>query len=145
MPHIVFVTAYDRYALKAFDVNAIDYLLKPVEEQMIERTILKKDTRIILVDVDDIVYAYIIEGVVFVVTEMLEGMTRYRTLEELEADLDDQAFWRVHRGYIANINRVSEVVPWFSGTYRLLMDGAEKHEVPLSRTQAKKLRKVIKW
>ena len=39
MPHIVFVTAYDRYALKAFDVNAIDYLLKPVEEQMIERTI----------------------------------------------------------------------------------------------------------
>ena len=183
MPHIVFVTAYDRYALKAFDVNAIDYLLKPVEEQMIERTIqrvrkqrestsdmrdrletllrsfdastilsqkpgriaLKKDTRIILVDVDDIVYAYITEGVVFVVTEMLEGMTSYRTLEELEADLDDQAFWRVHRGYIANITRVSEVVPWFSGTYRLLMDGAEKHEVPLSRTQAKKLRKVLKW
>ena len=96
-------------------------------------------------DVGDIVYAYITEGVVFVVTEMLEGMTSYRALEELEADLDDQAFWRVHRGYITNINRVSEVVPWFSGTYRLLMDGAEKHEVPLSLTQAKNLRIVLKW
>jgi hypothetical protein len=56
------------------------------------------------VDVDDIVYAYIIEGVVFVVTEMLEGMTRYRTLEELEADLDDQAFWRGSTGGILQIS-----------------------------------------
>lgn len=183
-PHIVFVTAYDRYALKAFEVNAVDYLLKPIEEGMIARAIervrkqqgdpdadmhnrladvlrsldaseiparkpgriaIKKESRIMLVDVDDIIYAHIAEGVVFVVTEALEGMTSYRTLEELEADLDDQIFWRVHRGYIANINRVSEVVPWFSGTYRLLMDGPEKQEIPLSRTQSKKLRKVLKW
>ena len=184
VPHIVFVTAYDQYALKAFDVNAIDYLLKPIEESMIDRAIqrvrkqqtspdgdmrgqietllrtldastipsrkpgriaIKKEARIILVDMEDIVYAYIADGVVFVVTAALEGMTSYRTLEELEADLDDQVFWRVHRGYIANINRVSEVVPWFSGTYRLVMDGAENQEIPLSRAQSKKLRKVLKW
>jgi two-component system LytT family response regulator/two-component system response regulator LytT len=182
IPYIVFITAYDQYALRAFEVNAIDYLLKPIDEQMLSRAIqrvkkrmeatvdirshletllrslgpapltprsnrisLKKGARIILVDVHDIVYAYIAEGVVFIVTDAQEGMTSYRTLEELELDLDPQVFWRVHRSYIANINRVSEVIPWFSGTYRLIMNDPQKREIPLSRTQSKKLRKTLKW
>lgn len=182
VPKIVFITAYDQYALKAFEVNAVDYLLKPVDEQLLERAVqrvredhpavedvrdqlekllrtvdlsrnrpksnrisIKRDSRIILTDVADVVYAYIEEGVVSVVTDTSEGMTSYRTLEDLEKDLDPQTFWRVHRGYIANIDRVSEVVPWFSGTYRLVMDDEAKHEVPLSRAQAKRLRQVLKW
>ena len=106
---------------------------------------MKKGSRIILVDVSDIVFAYIAEGVVFVVTDAIEGMTSYRTLEEMEQDLNPQIFWRVHRSYIANINQVSEVVPWFSGTYRLVMNDKQKREIPLSRTQSRKLRKVLKW
>lgn len=183
VPRVVFVTAYDQYALKAFEVNAVDYLLKPIDEALLTRSIqrvreetqdtadvrsqletllrsldpaslkprhanritLKKGSRIILVDVSDMVFAHITEGVVFVVTDAIEGMTSYRTLEELEQDLDPQIFWRVHRSYIANINQVGEVVPWFSGTYRLVMNDKKKQEIPLSRTQAKKLRKVLKW
>lgn len=184
IPKVVFVTAYDHYAIKAFEVNAVDYLLKPIDEEILQRAIqrvrketkdtgearhqletllrsmeppspppprrsnrisVKKGSRIFLVDTSDIAYAYISEGVVFVVTNTLEGMTSYRTLEELEIDLDPQVFWRVHRGYIANIDRVIEVIPWFSGTYRLVMDDPEKREIPLSRTQAKKLRKILKW
>lgn len=183
IPRVVFVTAYDQYALKAFEVNAVDYLLKPIDEDLLTRAIqrIRKDTqgiadvreqlealirsfdptsrsprhssritvkrgsRIILVDVKDLVYAYIADGVVFAVGDTIEGMTSYRTLEELETDLDPQMFWRVHRSYIANIERVSEVIPWFSGTYRLVMNDKEKREIPLSRTQSKKLRKVLKW
>lgn len=183
VPRIVFVTAYDQYALKAFEVNAVDYLLKPIDESLLARAIqrvkkqtasasdmrdqletlirsldpnaqrtqrhsrisVKKGSRIILINVNDIVYAYIAEGVVFAVTDEMESMTSYRTLEELELDLDPQVFWRVHRSYIANINRVAEVIPWFSGTYRLVMNDRQKREIPLSRTQSKKLRKVLKW
>lgn len=183
IPHLVFVTAFDQYALKAFDVNAVDYLLKPIDEQILARAIqrvstrlesapdvrgqlesflrsldstalasrhsnritVKKGSRIILVDVEEIVFASIADGVVFVATNETEGMTSYRTLEELELDLDPQIFWRVHRSYIANINRVNEVVPWFSGTYRLVMTDPQKREIPLSRAEAKKLRKVLKW
>ena len=182
VPSVVFVTAYDQYALSAFEVSAVDYLLKPIDEASLDRAIqrirqqvqpdqdvrkqlidlmrsierpredgrshritIKKGSRIILADVADIIFAHIQEGVVIVVTDKMEGMTSYRTLEELEQDLNSQTFWRVHRGYIANIDRVSEVIPWFSGTYRLVMDDESHHEIPLSRTQAKKLRKVLKW
>lgn len=182
VPNVVFVTAYDQYALSAFEVSAVDYLLKPIDEASLDRAIqrvrqqpqsdqdvrkqladlirsiephhehgrshritIKKGSRIILTDVADIIFAHIQEGVVFVVTEEIEGMTSYRTLEELLQDLNSQIFWRVHRSYIANIDRVSEVIPWFSGTYRLVMDDEGRHEIPLSRTQAKKLRKVLKW
>ena len=182
MPNVVFITAYDQYALKAFEVNAVDYLLKPIDNAHLDRAIqrirerppspvdvreqleevlksmdlapqpaksnrisIKKDSRIILTDVAYIVYAHIEEGVVFVTTDTGEGMTSYRTLEELEQDLNPQTFWRVHRGYIANIDKVSEVIPWFSGTYKLVMDDDARHEVPLSRLQAKRLRKILKW
>lgn len=183
IPHIVFVTAYNQYALKAFEVNAVDYLLKPIDEQLLFRAVervkkrletstdmrgqletllrslapnvlvsrrpnriaVKKGAKFILVNVQEIVYAYIAEGVVFIVTDAMEGMTSYRTLEELELDLDPQVFWRVHRGFVANIDRVGEVVPWFSGTYRLVMNDAQKREIPLSRAQSKKLRKLLKW
>ena len=180
VPSVVFVTAYDQYALSAFEVSAVDYLLKPIDEVALDRAIqrirqqpnqdirkqladllrsterpqesgrshritIKKGSRIILADVADIIFAHIQEGVVFVVTEAMEGMTSYRTLEELQQDLNAQIFWRVHRGFIVNIDKISEVIPWFNGTYRLVMNDEGRHEIPLSRAQAKKLRKVLKW
>ncbi|MBM3262317.1 MAG: response regulator transcription factor [candidate division Zixibacteria bacterium] len=182
-PHIVFVTAYNQYALRAFEVDAVDYLLKPIDENLLARAVqrvekrmentpdirgqletlfraldpntltprranriaVRKGARFALIDTHEILYACIAEGVVFVVTEAFEGMTGYRTLEELELDLDPQVFCRVHRGYIANIDRVSEIVPWFSGTYRLVMNDTQKREIPLSRAQSKKLRKLLRW
>jgi len=179
-PILVFVTAYDQYALKAFEVNALDYLLKPVDRDRLKKAIYRvreqiearmdvsgkleqllrsMDTRprylsrlsvrrqghLVPVDVEDIVYVHISDGVVYIVTEEAEESTSYRTLEELESDLDPQTFLRVHRSFIANLGRIAEIIPWFAGTYRLKMNDGKASEVPLSRGRAKKLREVLKW
>jgi two-component system LytT family response regulator/two-component system response regulator LytT len=179
---VVFVTAYDQYALKAFDVSATDYLLKPVERKRLAAAIekvkgrlggeggvphapnleallgalgrrgehlkripVRRGERLGLIDADALAYAYIADGTVFAVTAAASEVTGYRTLEELEADLDPEIFVRVHRSYIANINKVSEIIPWFSGTYRLKMADRSGTEIPLSRAQAKRLRRLLKW
>jgi len=185
-PTLIFVTAYDQYALKAFEVNALDYLLKPVDKDRLEKAIcrareqlearmdvsgkleqllrsiearprtlsrlsVRRQGHLVPVDVKDIVYAHISDGVVYVVTEEAdthhprEEMTSYRTLEALESDLDPQTFLRVHRSFIANLDLIAEIIPWFAGTYRLKMNDGKGSEVPLSRGRAKKLREVLKW
>ena len=177
---IVFVTAYDQYALQAFDVSATDYVLKPVERKRLgaaiekakgrlgqgdfampnleallgalgrrgehlKRIPVRRGERLGLIDAESLAYAYIAEGTVYAVTGSASEVTGYRTLEELEADLDPEVFLRVHRSYIANINKVTEIIPWFSGTYRLKMSDRGSTEIPLSRAQAKRLRRLLKW
>ena len=184
-PHIVFVTAYDQYALQAFEVSALDYLLKPVDEERVSRAIQRarehietrvsivdrleklfqtlpdaspppsrplsrlpvrtNNGRLLVVDLKDVIYLHIDHGVIYAVTENLNGATSYRTLEELEVDLDAEVFVRTHRSYIANIQRVQEIIPWFAGTYRLKMDDPQGSEIPLSRGQAKQVRRILKW
>ncbi|OGG43804.1 MAG: hypothetical protein A3F84_20105 [Candidatus Handelsmanbacteria bacterium RIFCSPLOWO2_12_FULL_64_10] len=180
LPHIVFITAYDQYALKAFEVNATDYLLKPIERARLSAAIQKVKERmeasesvqdriaslldalrgqrrylsrlsvrgtgkVLLIDASEAVYATVEEGAIYVATPSARWMTSYRTLEELEADLDPQVFCRTHRSYLVNIQQVAEIIPWFSGTYHLKMKDETGTEVPLSRTHAKKLRKILKW
>ncbi len=179
-PQIVFVTAYDQYAIRAFEVSATDYLLKPVEkkrlktalekakgrlgqldastpnlealigalsrrEEHLKRIPVRRSERLGLIDAEAIVYAYIADGTVYAVTHAASEVTGYRTLEELEADLDPEVFIRAHRSYLANINKVTEIIPWFSGTYRLKMADRAGTEIPLSRAQAKRLRRLLKW
>jgi two-component system LytT family response regulator/two-component system response regulator LytT len=180
IPQIVFVTAFDQYAIRAFEVSATDYLLKPVEKKRLTAAIdkvkgrignveaplnlemllgalaarrgehlsripVRRGERLGLVDAAALVYAYIADGTVYVVSTGASEATSYRTLEELEADLDPQVFIRVHRSYLANINKVTEIIPWVSGTYRLKMQDKAATEIPLSRAQAKRLRKLLKW
>jgi two-component system LytT family response regulator/two-component system response regulator LytT len=180
VPQIIFVTAYDQYAIRAFEVSATDYLLKPVERKRLSAAIdkvkgrvgkveappsletllgaiaarrgghlsripVRRGERLGLVDAQALIYAYIADGTVYVVAGGASEATSYRTLEELEADLDPTVFMRVHRSYLANINKVTEIIPWFSGTYRLKMQDKAATEIPLSRAQAKKLRKLLKW
>jgi len=180
VPQIVFVTAYDQYAIKAFEVSATDYLLKPVDKKRLAAAIekakgrlgrvdaaapnleallgalgrrgehlrripVKRGDRLGLIDADSLAYAYIADGTVYAVTATACEVTGYRTLEELEADLDPELFMRVHRSYLANINKVTEIIPWFSGTYRLKMADRAGTEIPLSRAQAKRLRRLMKW
>ena len=71
-------------------------------------------------------------------------MSNYKTLEELQADLDPQTFWRAHRSYLVNINRIREVEPWFKSTYRLRMSDPDGTEIPVSRGQTKRLRELFK-
>lgn len=178
---VVFVTAYDEYAIDAFEVNAVDYLLKPVEPERLERAIervrqrleneraagggamagaelrrlvqyvteqqdgqaqlaVKVGERFQLVQSRDIIYAALADDVITVVTDELTGSSSYRTLDELQTKLDPAVFWRVRRSHLININKVKEIVPWFSRNYILKMQDASGTEIPVSRAQTKRLR-----
>jgi two-component system response regulator LytT len=176
MPAIIFITAYDEYALEAFEVHAIDYILKPVEEKRLRRALgraarilrgqqsppdlnalletinvgpqrlaLRREDSHVMVDVSDILYATSIGGDVKVVTAKLEGTAGVRSLDELQRELPQKSFVRVHRAYLANINCIHEITPWFSGAYRLRMHDGKGPLIPLSRGYAKELRKILKW
>jgi two-component system response regulator LytT len=179
LPFMVFVTAYDHYAVQAFEVNAIDYLLKPIARPRLEKAIarvrrelegsepaaqkldrlvqlveerplaqktkllVKSGGRLVLVNSDDIIFASIEDGVITICTRELEGQSNFRTVEELQGNLDPNTFWRVHRSYLVNINRIKEVVPWFKSSYQLKMDDRKQTEIPVSRAQTRRLRELL--
>ena len=181
LPKIVFATAFDQYAVKAFEVNAVDYLLKPFDKKRVAQSVqkvraklesgsassdkletlvrmlesqkpqaskilLKAGGRLFLVNQKDIGFASIEEGVITVVTSGangMEGQSNCRTLEELLDSLDPNLFWRAHRSYLVNINRIKEVVPWFKSSYQLRMDDKKQTEIPVSRAQTKRLRELF--
>jgi two-component system, LytTR family, response regulator len=174
LPHFIFATAFDQYAVEAFRVEAMDYLLKPVERARLEETLerarravqesqktqtaeppprvgpvrtkllVRKENRQLIVDAHELVYATIESGQITLVTTHFEGQSSYRTIEDLQADLDRETFWRVHRSYLVNINRIKEVVPWFKSSFQLRMDDKRGSEVPVSRVQTKRLRELLK-
>lgn len=190
-PYIIFVTAYDEYAVSAFDVNAVDYILKPFEVKRLKKAIDKvikltqeatavaevaistgaaqehgrendvssrlqqassqikidripaeKQGKTILVTESDIFYAFTEQDYVYIKTFNDKLFTRF-TLKDLEARLNPQIFFRTHRCYLVNLHNVKEIVPFFNGTYNLIMEDKDRSEVPVSRAQAKKLRKIL--
>ncbi|HEY6350237.1 MAG TPA: LytTR family DNA-binding domain-containing protein [Candidatus Angelobacter sp.] len=178
LPQIVFATAFDQYAVKAFEVNAVDYLLKPFDKKRVtqavdkarkklhapaastdkldslvkmleaqrpqkSKVLLRSAGRLFLVDQKDVCFATIDDGVITVVSSSLEGHSNCRTLEELLASLDADTFWRAHRSFVVNINRIKEVVPWFKSSYQLRMDDRKQTEIPVSRAQTKRLRELF--
>jgi two-component system response regulator LytT len=181
LPKIIFATAFDQYAVKAFEVNAVDYLLKPFDKKRVAQSLqkaraqtdsaaassdkletlvkmlesqkpqaskllLKTAGRLFLVNQKDICYASIEDGIITVVTggvAGMEGQSNCRTLEELFESLEPNLFWRAHRSYLVNINRIKEVVPWFKSSYQLRMDDKKQTEIPVSRAQTKRLRELF--
>jgi two-component system LytT family response regulator/two-component system response regulator LytT len=173
LPFFVMASAYDQYAIEAFQAAAIDYLLKPIEKVRLALTIerakrylateakpnpegaaratppktklvLRTGQRNLLIDAADMVYASISGGVITLVSNGLTGESTYRTIDELHEDLDPDVFWRVHRGFLVNINRIREVNPWFHASLMLKMDDAKGTEIPVSRAQAKRLKSFLK-
>jgi DNA-binding LytR/AlgR family response regulator len=187
LPQVVFATAFDQYAVRAFEVNAVDYLLKPFDRKRVLQTIekaqarltapaesasdakldallklmgeqaapaptpkpnsgkivVRAQNRLLLVDQRDICFASIEGGDISVVTHTVEGHSNCRTLEELLDQLDPEAFWRAHRSYVVNIQHIREVVPWFKSSYQLRMNDPKKTEIPVSRSQTKKLKELF--
>jgi DNA-binding LytR/AlgR family response regulator len=184
LPQLVFVTAFDQYAVDAFTVNAVDYLLKPVDLDRLELTLekvrsrrvvpqetsklplspedlekvisavqarqgrreqlaLRVGERFILVQADEIIHASLVDEAILVVTNTVSGTSNYRTLDELSARLDPAVFWRVHRSHLVNITKIKEIVPWFSRNYLLKMKDPKATEIPVSRTQTRRLREYL--
>ncbi len=108
------------------------------------KVLIKSGARNFIVDAHDIIYATIEDGLITVVATNIEGESNYRTIEELQSNLDPDLFWRAHRSYLVNINRIREVVPWFKSSYQLRMDDKKQSEIPVSRVQTKRLRTLLK-
>ena len=178
-PGVIFVTAFDQRAIEAFEVNAVDYVLKPVDARRLELAVsrarkrrgeteplagqldrlvqlmagqkdrreqvaVKVNDRFVLVQADDIIHASVAEDSITIVTGQVSGTSNDRTLDELQARLDPAVFWRVHRSHLVNINKVKEIVPWFSRNYILRMTDAKATEIPVSRSQTRRLRDYLK-
>lgn len=177
LPHFVLTTAFDNYAVEAFRLQALDYLLKPVEKERLAESVARArkviedkqqpqekppesiaprpalqrtkllartNNRNLIVDAQDLIYATIDDGLITIVTSQFEGQSNYRTIEELQSNLDPNVFWRVHRSYLVNINRIREVIPWFKSSFQLKMDDKKQTEIPVSRIQTKRLRTLLK-
>ena len=181
---LVFVTAFDQYALEAFGVNAVDYVLKPVDASRLEQTLerlrrrrvseqaaklplspadlervitavqarqggrrdqlaIRSGERFFLVQADEVVHASLEDEGIVVVTNAVSGTSNYRTLDELQARLDPAIFWRVHRSHLVNITKIKEIVPWFSRNYLLRMKDQKGTEIPVSRSQTRRLREYL--
>ena len=200
-PIVIFTTAYDNYALKAFEANAVDYLLKPIdkkrllesvgraekvskgaddrslEEQRLNKLLDWLDSkevtmpsdkaasegstymrqisipyrdRILVIPVERLVSAEINEGITRLCTiaegneapkpRVRQHIVNY-TLEQLEEHLDPSMFMRVHRSSIVQIDHIQEMIPWFSGRYKLILAG--QHEVIASRERSKQLKERL--
>jgi len=100
--------------------------------------------RFILVQADEVVHASLIDEAIVVATLTVSGFSNYRTLDELQARLDPAVFWRVHRSHLVNITKIKEIVPWFSRNYLLKMKDAKATEIPVSRSQTRRLRELLK-
>src|SRR5437763_1066218 len=109
-----------------------------------ERLAIKVGERFLLVHADEIIYASLADDSITVVTPQYAGTSNYRTLDELQARLDQSVFWRVHRSHLVNINKIKEIVPWFSRNYILRMKDAKATEIPVSRTQTRRRREYLK-
>ncbi len=169
-PYVIFVTAYEEYAVKAFEVNAIDYILKPFDAKRFYQSMQKlftlveknkqskqapnkiipnlgrlpveRDDKTLLIPEEDIIFAFTENENVYLKTTNEKLLSKY-TLKELENKLSDQSFFRTHRRFIVNLTKVEEIIPFFNGTYNLIVNDDERNEVPVSRNQAKKLKRFL--
>ena len=160
-PAIVFVTAYSEHAAKAFDVNAVDYLVKPVEinrllqalskvkhhviafsqGQQAERIPVEKSGKKLLVSTDKIHYIMAKDDYSYLHTEADRYLSTV-SLAQLEAKLEPFGFFRVHRRYLVNLSCVEEVTPISGGTLLLTLTD-EEESIPVSRRRVASLKKAL--
>jgi DNA-binding LytR/AlgR family response regulator len=158
---VVIVSAHDEGALRAFEARVADYLLKPVRlerlRQAVERVrgssittpherlqriaVRRRDAYIVL-ELDDVVYFEVKDELVWAVTET-DRFAIDKTLTVLETELNPEAFFRSHRGFIVRYDRIRAIEPTGAGTFQLLLDHPDEVKVPLARERAKRLRERI--
>lgn len=172
-PMVIFTTAYDQYAIAAFEQASTDYLLKPFplarlksaidkaytaflqketaqapsepaknKQQPIKRLISKNGERIIILSPDDIFYIKSEQGNSFAVNDEKQHYLN-ETLDQLELNLSESQYVRIHRSYLVNIDKIKEIQRWFNGKLMVIMADDKKSELSTSRTGADKLKQVL--
>lgn len=172
LPHIIFTTAFEEYALKAFEKNAVDYLLKPIsedrfnqaiqkfyslyntqqkqesinalkqdlEEETLERIVVKNGTQIKLIPVQQIIFLEAYDDYVKIHTK--DGMyLKNKTMSSFEKQLDSKQFVRVHRSYIIKVDQLSKIEPMEKDSYKAILLNGEK--VSISKSGYARLKQTI--
>lgn len=165
-PRVVFTTAYSEHAVKAFDLGAADYLLKPYDEErvhlalerilkgfrMSNKTALVQDEKCavrrlerlpalengktILVDVHGISYCVSENDSVIIHSD--DGT--YQSLNTLQELAERAGLFRIHKSFVVNSRRIREIYPWFNGTYQIVLDNPERSLLTVSRSYVKALK-----
>ncbi|QGU96233.1 response regulator [Clostridium bovifaecis] len=148
---VVFITAYKEFAVDAFEVEAFDYILKPYSEERIVNTLkrlekskaehnikclnnkltLRKNNKLKVVNICDICYceAHERETIIYTTTDRY---TEHYSISEFYKKLPKENFFKTHRSYIVNLDKITEIIPWFNNTYMIKLKGIEE-EIPVSR------------
>lgn len=163
-PSIVFATAYPNYAVEAFRYEAVDYLLKPFDEVQVGETVLRlvrkfekerpassedtvrklaieEEDGIVYVSPHDILYCCREIKDTLIVTKQKKYYTKV-PLKELEQKLKGNLFFRPHKSYLVNVEKVEQLTPWFNGAYQLTLAGTDE-KIPVSRNYVKALRQRL--
>ncbi|PPA70630.1 LytR/AlgR family response regulator transcription factor [Jeotgalibacillus proteolyticus] len=162
-PSIIFATAYPDYAVKAFRLEAVDYLLKPFDEVQVAQTVnrliqrfslpeknagavtgrlaVQSGDRILYLEPGSILYIYKEGRDTFIVTEKEKYPSKI-ALKELEGKLKGYSFFRVHKGYLVNMEKVEELVSWSPSVFQLKLTNS-KDQIPVSRNYVKELREAL--
>lgn len=172
LPEIIFTTAFDEYALKAFEVNALDYVLKPIELARLSESIQKLESRFKRsVSVEKSVSASHVLGSndqIFVKdgekcwfvrldrVRLCESMGNYvrlffddqkplvlKSLNSLEERLDPKLFFRCNRKHIVNLNYIDKIEPWFSGGLQVTLKGEKAEKIEISRRQSIRFKELL--
>ena len=156
LPQVIFVTAYDEYAIKAFEVHAIDYLLKPIEPERFRKALARVAKRDLLALLDDRPIDRLVirtrskvsflkpseidwieaDGKHAVLHAGRETHVVRHTLTRLEQRLVPHGFVRVHRSAIVNVDRIKELEPWFHGEYVVILKDGTKLTSSAAHSQA---------
>ncbi|KKI90037.1 histidine kinase [Bacillus sp. SA1-12] len=157
-PYLIFTTAYDEYAVEAFNLEAVDYLLKPydverfkealsrVKRQMIQserknshssKLLIDNGEKVVVLTPQSIFFAVRSERLVEIHTD--KGLVQTKmTLQDLEDKLPS-SFFRSHRSYLVNLDYIDEIVPWFNGAFNIILKNNDQLKIPVSRSSAKQL------
>jgi two-component system response regulator LytT len=161
---VVFVTGFPDYALQAFDVPAVDYLLKPVTPDRLSRVLARVLARArgspvvericlrpgdgggerLILSVRALIYATRGPEGTVVVTD--SGPVRIQmALDELERALEPHGFFRAHRAFLINLHRIRRIIPWSRSASSILLDDAKETMVPLAKSRLRALRSQLLW
>ena len=142
-PQVIFTTAYDEFALKAFEVNALDYLLKPVEPKRLADAIHKlqlTEQRETKAEGENFNNSMLSENYAKVFFGSYKPLI-LKSLNALEERLDEKLFFRANRKHIVNLRMIDKIEPYFNGGLLLELKGGEKIEV--SRRQTVKFKEMM--
>lgn len=160
--HIVFATAYQEYAVKAFDLGAVDYLLKPYDFERVKKTVerlktLEKESapeeglgrimvqgngRLQILDISAIVYIETANRTCRIYTAR-DCFVQNESLNYYEKRLRNQNFFRIHKSFLVNLAYVNELIPFYNNGHAVVMKYYEKTPLPVGRQQIRELRRIF--